>query len=484
MALLKKPTLFPFFKPKKPSVPKIEESRLPHVRSKTLPGVHSQKLTESLKRFECPQITYVGGAYPIFIKKARASNFFDVDGNRFLDLTSGFGVTGLGHSPRAVLEAMKKQAADMMHGLGDIHPNEMKVRLAQRLSEITPGNLSQSIFSSTGAEAVETAMKTAVMHTGKTGLIAFEGAYHGLGYGALHATHREDFRRPFAKQMGKHVRFAPFPDTRKDGGKASEVSLNAVKKLIKKARRSPHKIGAVLVEPIQGRGGVRVPPADFLKGLRQICDAESILLIADEVFTGFGRTGSLFAVEKSDVVPDLLCLGKGMANGFPISVCIGSPRVMYSWGVSKGEALHTSTFIGNPLGSAAALAVIREIEEKKLVERSRQMGEIFRRELYKLKERIPLISDIRGAGLMIGIELSERPPVWGTGASKRKKPSAPEPASAKAKLFVEEALKGGLVVLTAGEHSNVISITPPLIFSEKEIRYSVDLFDSIFKKIG
>ena len=161
--------------------------------------------------------------------------------------------------------------------------------------------------------------------------------------------------------------------------------MKAVQSIVKKARRSKHPVGAVIVEPIQGRGGILSCPPDFLKSLRAFCDEEKILLIADEVFTGFGRTGSMFAIDKSGVVPDLMCLGKGMGNGFPISACIGTTRVMYSWGQSTGDAVHTSTFLGNPLGSAVALAVIQEIEQKKFVDRSRAMGDLFRKELWKLK---------------------------------------------------------------------------------------------------
>jgi 4-aminobutyrate aminotransferase-like enzyme len=218
-------------------------------------------------------------------------------------------------------------------------------------------------------------------------------------------------------------------------------------------------------------------PNDFLKNLRAFCDKERILLIADEVFTGFGRTGSLFAMEKSGVVPDLMCLGKGMGNGFPISACIGSTRVMYSWGSSTGDAIHTSTFLGHPLGSAVALAVIRQIEERKFVDRSRMLGEFFRKELWKLKEKYPLITDIRGSGLMIGIELSENPQLGMKTKLKQ------VPATDKAKRFMTEALKQGIVVIGSAPGHNVISITPPFVISEKEILHCVKVFDKIFQKL-
>lgn len=467
--LVKKPSFFAFpFQKKKDDFPKIA---LPKVRNKVFPGPQSVKLTEQLKRYECPQITYVGGVFPIFFKKAHGANIIDVDGNRFLDFSSSFAVTGIGHSSKAVLQAMKKQAELMIHGMGDVHPNEIKILLAKRLSEITPGNLSQTIFSSSGFEAVESALKTAVMATKKTGVIAFEGSYHGLGYGTLNVTHREDFRKPFAKQVPGFGYFAPFPDTRTHGSKATEVSMKAVKNLVKKASRT-HRVGAVIVEPIQGRGGVMVPPQNFLPELRHFCNEESILLIADEIFTGFGRTGSMFAVEKSNVVPDILCLGKGMAAGFPVSACIGTARIMHSWGQSTGESLHTSTFLGWPLGCAVALAVIQEIEQKKLADRSRQMGEYFRKKLYELKQKYAVIGDVRGSGLMIGMEFVDP-------LSKK-----PLPAPAKAKQFVEESLRAGIILLPCGPHHNVISITPPFIISEREIDFSITVFDKILKKLA
>lgn len=464
---------FPFGKKKGPLPPKLPQSLLPKVRSKELPGKGSAKLAAELKRYECPQITYQGGVFPIFFKKAHASNLFDVDGNRYLDLSSAFAVTGLGHSHPAVLKALREQSRHMMHGFGDVHPNEVKVTLAKKLSEITPGNLNQTIFSSCGFEAVESALKTATMHTKKPGVISFTGAYHGLGYGTLSVTHREDFKKPFLKQLGSFSHVAPFPDTRAYEGKATQVSMKALASVFRKAKRSKAPVGAVLLEPIQGRGGIVPAPSDFLKALRAFCDEEKILLIADEVMTGFGRTGSLFAVEKSGIIPDILCLGKGMANGFPISACIGTTRVMYSWGASTGDSIHTSTFLGNPLGCAVALAVIREIEEKKLVDRSRQMGEFFRKELWKLKEKYPVISDIRGSGLMIGVELCE------AGHTPKK----PAPATEKTRNFIAEALRHGLVLLPAGAAHNVVSITPPFIITEKEIQHSVSQFDKILSKL-
>lgn len=476
---VKKP-LFAFgFKKKDPVVPK---NLTPKVRAKALPGPRSRKMAEALRRYESPNVTYVSEHWPVFLQKGAGCNLWDVDGNRFLDLTSAFGVCGIGHAPTVLRRTLHEQARLMIHGMGDVHPNEAKVALAKALADLAPGNLSQTIFSSTGSEAVESALKTAVMHTKKTGVIAFEGAYHGLGYGALNVTHRADFRKPFEKQLARFAQFAPFPDPRRYGPKATETVIKAMGTLVSRARRSAHPVGAVILEPIQGRGGVMVPPPDFLKALRVFCDENKILLIADEVLTGFGRTGFWFAVQKSDVVPDILCLGKGMGGGLPVSACMASPRVMYSWGASGGDAVHTSTYLGHPLGAAAALAVIREIESKRLIERSKTMGDLFRKELWKLKEKYPLIGDVRGAGLLIGLEFQETGYSAGYSGTSRKF-TLPPPATAKAKMFVLEALRHGLIVLPSGPDHNVISIMPPLVIGEPDIAFAVKAFDSILKKL-
>jgi 4-aminobutyrate aminotransferase / (S)-3-amino-2-methylpropionate transaminase / 5-aminovalerate transaminase len=310
-----------------------------------------------------------------------------------------------------------------------------------------------------------------VMHTKKTGVISFTGAYHGLGYGTLSVTHREDFKKPFLKQMGAFGHLAQYPDERIYEEKATATAMKSVQSAFKKAKKSKHPVGAVLIEPLQGRGGVIQAPVNFMKQLRAFCDEEKVLLIADEVFTGFGRTGSLFACDKSGIVPDIMCLGKGLGNGFPISACIAPMRVMFSWGSSTGDSVHTSTFLGNPLGCAIALAVIAEIEQHKLVDRSRAMGELFRKEFWKLKEKYPVIADIRGAGLMIGLEFSE------PGLKK------PVPATEKARAFVREALRKGIVILPSGPDHNVIQVTPPFIISEQEIKQTVHIFDKIFAKL-
>ena len=210
--------------------------------------------------------------------------------------------------------------------MGDVHPSRIKVELLELLANITPGALQKTILSSSGGEAVESAIKTARLFTGKPGILAFDGAYHGLTYGALAATQRADFSTPFKDQLVPFVVHAPYPDSLR--GPHEEECLRAVEDILKRSRG---KIGAILIEPMQARGGIRIPKPFFLKRLRAIATQQKILLIVDEIYTGFGRTGRMFAIEHSGIVSDLLCLGKALANGYPISACIGTSRVMDAW---------------------------------------------------------------------------------------------------------------------------------------------------------
>lgn len=406
-----------------------------------VPGPRSLALARQLRRHECRNTTFVSADWPIFWERARGSNVWDADGNRYLDLTAAFGVASVGHSNPRVTAAARRQLGNLVHAMGDVHPNELKVQLAAELSALTFGRWhrqskiqsrvretceanpkSKILFSSSGSEAVEAALKTAALATGKPGVIAFVGAYHGLTYGALDATAWNYFRAPFHPQLpGFTVHVAP--------------TESAVRAAFEQSERG---IGAVIVEPILGRGGVVVPPPDFLPMLRRVCDEHSALLIADEIFTGFCRTGRWFAVEHWSVVPDLICVGKAMSNGFPISACIGHSDVMDAWPESTGEALHTSTHLGNLLGCAMALAAIGEMKRLKLDERVR-----------RLQDRLPG----RGLGFMKGVEL---------------------PDAAVCQRVVQRLLRRGILALGGGERGNVLTLTPPLTITEKELDFATE----------
>ena len=334
------------------------------------------------------------GSWPIVWERAKGVHVWDAEGKKYLDLTAAFGVATAGHANRAVVRAGQKQMATLLHAMGDVHPHALKAQLARELSRITferwtaksnrqsaIGNRQSGkvIFNNSGFEAVEAALKTAMLATGKRGVIAFEGAYHGLGYGALNATHREHFRAPFRSQLREFGNFLPFPVAADVSRRTSsgETTAESLRRLTSAATKIFHreKIGAILVEPIQARGGINIPPPEFIPLLRKLCDQHGALLILDEIYTGFGRTGKWFACEHSGVIPDLICLGKALTGGFPLSACVGRADVMdAAWPASQGEAIHTSTYLGHPVGCAMALAQIAEIKRLKLCERSAKLG--------------------------------------------------------------------------------------------------------------
>lgn len=434
---------------------KIAGTALPKIKTK-IPGPKSNRLTQDLLRYECPNITGISSDSPIFWERARGSNVVDVDGNTYIDLTSGFGVTNAGHGNSKVIDALIKQAKNLPHSLGDVYPARIKVKLLEALSQIVPKPLEQTFLASSGSEAVEIAMKTAMLATEKPGIIVFEGSYHGLTYGALQATSLLDFQIPFLQQLGTHVTRVPFPISYPHKISEEEVLV----KIHSIIRRQP--IGAILIEPIQGRGGVRIASVSFMKHLRKLCSEHKILLIADEIYSGFARTGKFFAFEYSGIVPDLVTVGKGLSGGFPISACIGTPSVMSVWPRHRGEALHTSTFLGNPLGCAMALASIQEIKTKRLVQRAHSLGDKFLKKLRFLKSEENSIGDVRGRGLMIGLEIV-----------KNSKNYRPDPE--KAGRTASECLKRGLIVLSDGIHQNVLAITPPLVITEKQMDCAVKI---------
>jgi 4-aminobutyrate aminotransferase len=436
-----------------------------------VPGPASRGLAERLAVVESPNITRTEGSPPIFWAAARGANVRDADGNIYVDLTAGFGVAAAGHGNPRVAEAVGRQAATLAQGLGDVYPAEVKVRLLERLAELAPGELGVSILASAGAEAVEAALKTAIVYTGRPGVIAFTGSYHGLTYGALATTWRADFREHFRPQLFGGVHFAPYPHPYHlpPDQDPVELALSEVERIIEAAEASAAPIGAVLVEPVQGRGGIVVPPPEFLPRLRELCDERGLLLIFDEVYTGFGRTGRWFAAEHWGVTPDLMAVGKALTGMLPLSAAIGTPAVMAAWPPSAGEAIHTSTFLGNPISCAAALAHLAEIEEHRLVERAARLGELVRERLQEWRGRHRLVGDTRGLGLMQGVELV-------TDQASR------QPASAAAERIVGAALQRGVILLAEGPKANILALCPPLTITERQLDYALQVLEEELEK--
>jgi 4-aminobutyrate aminotransferase-like enzyme len=420
-----------------------------------------------LRQYESRNVTFTepDGSWPIVWERAQGVHVWDAAGKNYLDLTAAFGVAAAGHANPNVVRAGQKQMAKLLHAMGDVHPHALKAELARELSRLTferwtkksKRKTGKVIFSNSGFEAVESALKTALLATGKRGVIAFEGGYHGLGYGALNATHREHFRQPFRSQLRAFGHFAKFPSQKCDL-KPLELSLRII------FRRE--KIGAILVEPIQARGGINIPPPEFLQLLRELCDEHGALLILDEIYTGFGRTGKWFACEHSGVIPDLICLGKALTGGFPLSACVGRADLMdAAWPVSNGEAIHTSTFLGHPVGCAMALAQIAELKKLKLPERSAELGKFLLAELSKVQSpKSKVICSPRGLGLMAGIELTF--------------PDG-KPATQLALDAIKKLLHRGYIFLPEGEHANVISFTPPLTISKTQLTQAVRALEKV-----
>jgi 4-aminobutyrate aminotransferase-like enzyme len=421
-----------------------------------------------LRAYESRNVTHLDPAagWPIVWTRARDCHVWDAEGRRYLDLTAAFGVAAAGHANPRVVRAGQRQMARLLHAMGDVHPHPLKADLARALSRITferwtGGRFrAKCLFTNSGFEAVEAALKTALLATGRPGVLAFAGGYHGLGYGALTTTHREYFRAPFRPQLAGFAAFAPYP------GQPAEVAP-ALEEVQRRLRAG--NIGAVLVEPVQGRGGIRVPPPEFLPALRAACTRHGAWLVLDEIYTGLGRTGRWFACEHTGVVPDLVCLGKALTGGFPLSVCVGRADLMdAAWPESPGEALHTSTYLGHPVGCAMALAQMAELRRRRLVERSARLGAVLRRALESLRApeggwRLA----VRGLGLMAGLEL-RRP----DGA----------PAGAEALRVVQALLRRGYVLLPEGEHGEVISFTPPLTIGETDLRRCVRALGEVLRE--
>ena len=449
----------------------MDGTQLPHIVAPP-PGPVSSAWVSRLAATECPAITARRARRktetgvdqdPIVWQNALGANVQDVDGNIYVDLTAAFAVGGLGHRHPRVVQAGHDQLDRLIHAMGDVYPSDVKIAFCERLAQVCPGELHQSILGLSGGDAISAALKTAVMVTGKPGIIAFWGGYHGLDYGALAVTgYKKSFREPFLPQLNSRVRHFPYPDPFRPpfglpaGTDPSDIS-RAVLRHLRDALTHPasglEDIGAIVVEPIQGRGGEVVPPEGFLVGLREIADEFGIVLIFDEIFSGFARTGRMFACEYEGVVPDIMCVGKALGGGFPMSAAVGTPKIMSGWGNSRGEAIHTSTFLGNPLGAAMGLAALNVLTDEDWPPRVAAFGERMSKDLRALMAKHPHMGDVRGRGMMIGVEFI-------------RDGQTPDGAAC---LYLMEALRrDGYLVLPSGIHGNVLGLSPPFVLTEEQ----------------
>ncbi len=423
----------------------------------SLPGPKAKALIEGDERYTSPSYTR---PYPLAAHRGFGAVIEDVDGNRFLDFTAGIAVCSTGHCHPQVVAAIKAQADTLLHMSGTDFYYAPQADVAKKLAEIAPGDAAKRVFlTNSGAEAVEAAFKLARFHTGRKHVIAFTGAFHGRTMGALSLTSSKAVQRAGFGPLIPGVRHVDFPNPWR--GPSVDECLRQIDKLFRHIV-PPEEVAAFFVEPIQGEGGYIVPPPDFHPRLKKLAEQHGICYVVDEIQAGMGRTGRLFAIEHWNVVPDIVCLAKGIASGMPLGAIVARADIM-DWPPGS----HGTTFGGNPLCCVAALETIRLLEGG-LVANAARAGDYLRTRLAELSDRFDLIGDVRGLGLMVGVELvADR-------ASKK-------PAPQERNRLIEHCFRKGLLLLGCGE--NTVRFCPPLVVGEMEIDTAVSIFADALSEI-
>jgi 4-aminobutyrate aminotransferase len=440
------------------------EAKLPHLIT-PLPGPKAQQVVERDGRVVSPSYTR---DYPLVVKRGRGAVIEDVDGNSFLDFAAGIAVVSTGHCHPEVVAAIQKQASELIHmsGTDFYYPN--MVELAEKLASIAPGKEPKRVyFGNSGTEAVEAAIKLAKYHTKRDKLVAFHGAFHGRTMGALSLTASRAVQRKGFGTLLSGVFHMPFPDTYRGTygirpENASADCLSYLENELFRRRVDPDEVAGIFIEPIQGEGGYLPAPAEFLQGLEKICHKYGIMLVADEVQSGMGRTGKWWAVDYAGVEPDIICTAKGIASGMPLSAIITKASVM-DW----KPGAHASTFGGNPVCIAAALATLGLIERSYMANAAR-MGEFIKRQTANWPERHKIVGEVRGRGLMIGIEFVR---------DQKTKERAPDLRN----RIVQMAFHKGLLVLGSGD--TTLRLCPPLMIDEAQAEFAVRTLDGIITEI-
>ena len=420
-----------------------------------IPGPRSREILERKERVVADPLSVF---LPVVIDEGRGATLTDVDGNTFIDFTGGVGCLNVGHSHPAVVAAAQEQLARFSHTDFTIVPYEVYVRLAERLCELVPvrGDAKAAFFNA-GTEAVENAIKFARSHTKRPAVIAFEGGFHGRTLLALSLTSKTHPYKAGLGPFAPEVYRVPFPNDYR--GPSAGEALEALERSLT-TQVAAETVAAIVIEPVQGEGGFVVAPRDFMEGVRRICDETGIVMVVDEVQTGFGRTGKLFAIEHYGVEPDLVTLAKSIAAGLPLSGVVGSAEIMDA----PGDSAIGGTYVGNPVAQAAALAVLDVFEDEGLAERAAASGETIRARMESWQERWDAIGDVRGLGAMLAIELVR------DRATK-------EPAADVASAVVEAAAERGLLLLKSGIYSNCIRVLAPLVIADAELDEALGVWE-------
>ena len=431
-------------------------------------AIPGPKSTEALKRRTEATSGGLGMAIPVVIERASDAILLDIDGNQIIDLGSGIGVTGVGNSAQRVVDRVIEQVQAFTHTCFTVAPYMNYIEVCEKLNAMTPGShKKKSLLVNSGAEAVENAVKIARHYTKRAAIVVFEHSYHGrtnltMALTAKNMPYKEGFG-PFAPEVYR----VPMPYSFHWVGDQATISQDAIDMVTHKIDKEigAHNVAAILIEPIQGEGGFIVPPKGFLPALAKYSKDNGIVFIADEVQTGFARTGHMFAVEEEGVVPDMVVTAKGIAGGLPLAAVTGRAEVM--------DSVHASglggTYGGNPIACAAALGAMETMEEENLVARARHIGEILGSSLRELAKKYPVIGEVRGRGAMQAIELVE--------------PGTKNPNTAAMSAVVKYCQSQGVLVLTAGTYSNVVRFLPPLVITDELLKDALSVLDDAFASL-
>jgi 4-aminobutyrate aminotransferase-like enzyme len=436
------------------------------------PGPASQALLARMAAAEAPAAHNLGrGERPPVWTRAAGALVWDADGNRYVDFVAGFGAAAVGHAHPRVVAAVQAQAAALAHGFGDVHPHARRVELAERLAALAPFPDARVLFAQSGAEAVELALKTAQLVTGKAGVLGFIAGFHGQTWGALEVCGWERFREPFAgvapAALKIRARFAPYGRcSRCDLGLSYPACglacLREAGRILESAERRLGGVGAILVEPVMGRGGDHVPPPEWLPGIADLARRAGCLLVADEVYTGLGRTGALWASVEAGVTPDLIVAGKALGGGHPLAAVLTRASHADAWQAAapwSGETLHAATFYAHPVACAAALAALDVIAEEELVDRCATLGERLHEGLAQLALAYPdLVREVRGKGMMAGLVVA---------------------TPALALQVVSAALDEGLILLPGAMEGDTIAFSPPWTIDERQLAWGLSVIDHV-----
>lgn len=430
---------------------------------RTPPGPRARALLQ-----RCAKSVVLSGTqpYPLVVEHAAGCYVWDVDDNCYLDFTAGIAVSAAGHCHKEIVGAIAAQAERLIHFSFADFFYPAYIRLAERLAKLAPGRGPKQVYlCNSGAEAVEAAIKLARHATRRPYILAFYNAFHGRTLGAVSLTASKPVQRKGFAPLLPGVFHAPYPDSyRSRTAHPAEDALDYIENLLFRTVLPPEETAAVFVEPIQGEGGLIVPPDIFLKGLRRLCDRHGILLVDDEVQTGIGRTGKWFAIEHTGVVPDIICVAKALGGGLPLGGIIARKQIM-TW--ERGS--HTSTFGGNPVACEAGLATIEVIEREELMQNATEQGSYIQERLRRLQRRCRLIGDVRGRGLMIGVELV-------------RDQQTKERAERERDRIVQEAFRRGLLLLPSGR--NAIRISPPLTISRGEVDQGLAVLEEVMLRVA